>query len=212
MNSSGTFQVKNTDDYPPNSSSQRDQNLHALMTENFGSKPTETQISYSRFLGSLGSHDLSLLREALGPVSTVDAVQLASPFYTASFTCHNRTSTGHDGPSFPVMWESGIDSVPEFDAHLAVYGQHKRVSIQYDSPYVKGLPIRVRVAEVNAEGQFQTREVLGGYEDAYTRELVEMWGCFVEGRAIKTTAKDAMGELRLFEKMYGKYKETMASR
>lgn len=119
------------------------------------------------------------------------------------FKCRNRDG----GDPFYITYESGIDGVPEFDAHLAVYGEKKRVSIQYDSPYVKGLPIKVRIQELNEAGEFQTREVLSSYEDAYTTELQVMYDCLVNGTEIKTSAKDAMNELKLYDMMYKSYNQ-----
>lgn len=200
VDGSGTFQVKNTD-FPQTAGADRKRNLDALMHENFGPNPTTQQMQYCRFLGSLGSHDLSLMREVLGFPEEVVGVTLNDPFYTAMFKCRNK---GEKGGPFYITYESGIDSVPEFDADLAVYGEKKRVSIQYDSPYVKGLPIKVKIQEMNEHGEFQTREILSSYEDAYTSELREMYECFVEGKEIKTSAKDAMKELKLYEMMYEK--------
>lgn len=199
VNQSGTFQVKNTD-FSPSAGDERNKRLNELLQENFGPNPTAEQISYCRFLGSLGSHDLSLMREALGFPEAVVGVTVNEPFYSAMFKCRNKT-----GEPFYVTYESGIDGVPEFDAHLAVYGEKKRVSIQYDSPYVKGLPIKVKVQELNEAGEFQTREILSSYEDAYTTELQEMHDCLVNGKEIKTTAADAMNELKLYNMMYEKY-------
>lgn len=199
MDQSGTFQVKNTD-FPPSAAEERARNLNPLLEENFGPNPTPEQVKFCRFLGSLGSHDLSLMREALGFPEAVIGVTVNDPFYSAMFRCRNKT-----GEPFYITYESGIDCVPEFDAHLAVYGEKKRVSIQYDSPYVKGLPIKVKVQELNEAGEFQTREILSSYEDAYTSELREMYECLVNGKAIKTSAADAMNELRLYSMMYESY-------
>ncbi|KAL1304914.1 hypothetical protein AAFC00_003829 [Neodothiora populina] len=203
VDQSGTFQVKNTSDISPAATSERDQRLSALLQENFGPNPTQAQIDYCRFLGSLGSHDLSLMREALGFPESVVGVSVNEPFYSAIFKMRNRSGASDD--AYFVTYESGIDGVPEFDAHLAVYGEKKRVSIQYDSPYVKGLPINVKVSEMNEFGEFQTREMLSSYEDAYTAEMRELWACLVEGKEIKTTATDALNELKLYDLMYEKY-------
>ncbi|KAK8233964.1 hypothetical protein HDK90DRAFT_285666 [Phyllosticta capitalensis] len=209
VDQSGTFQVKNTDDIPSSAGAERDEMLGALFAEAFGGKPsTPERRTLWRFLGSLGSHDISLMREVLGFPESVGGVSANGLFYSAILNFKNRSGAGLP---FAVTYESGIDAVPEFDAHLAVYGQHKRVSIHYDSPYVKGLPINVRVSEVNEHGEFVTRELLSSYEDAYTAELQEMHACFAEGRPIKTTPEDAMQDLRLFDMIIAKYEETVAA-
>ena len=74
------------------------------------------------------------MREALGGLpDSIAGVSLNEPFYSAIFNYHNK-----DGSPFAVRYESGIDNVPRYDAHLALYGQDETVSIQYDTPSVKG--------------------------------------------------------------------------
>jgi predicted dehydrogenase len=194
---SGTSPVKFTD-FPAELGQKKAEKLKTLIGEAFdGREATEEDVKYCRFLGSLGSHDLSLMREALGFPESVSGVSANEPFYSAIFSYRNTT-----GEPFSVTYESGIDSVPRFDAHLAVYGEQKTVSIQYDTPYIKGLPIVVKVDELNEHGEASSRQILSSFEDAYTAELKEMWECFVKGKKIKTTAEDAKMDLELFDMMY----------
>ena len=127
---SGTFPVKFTD-LPPAADKTRAELLDALFKECFGGQEvTPEKQNYCRFLGSLGSHDLSLMREGLGGLpESVAGLSVNDPFYTAIFNYRNR-----DGSPYAVTYESGIDLVPRFDAHLTVYGETKTVSIQYDTP------------------------------------------------------------------------------
>jgi predicted dehydrogenase len=201
VNESGTFQVRNTD-FPAGAAEERQKRLQALFEEAFPSQPiTQKRVQFCRFLGSLGSHDISLMREVLGFPESVAGVSANEPFYSAIFNYKNKKS----GEPFSVTYESGIDGVPDFDAHFAVYGEKKRVTIKYDSPYVKGLPIKVTVQELNDAGEMETREMLGSYEDAYTAELQELYECLRNGKEIKTTAEDAMEELRLYSLMYERW-------
>ncbi|KAI9152312.1 Myo-inositol 2-dehydrogenase [Paramyrothecium foliicola] len=197
VNQSGTFQVKGSD-FPASATNERNERLEALFKEAFpGQDITEDRKKMCRFLGSLGSHDISLMRETLGFPEKVVGVSANDPFYSAIMSFRNK-----DGSSYSVTYESGIDEVPVFDAHLTVYGAKKRVTIQYDSPYVKGLPIKVEVEELNDHGEIQKRSVLSSYEDAYTAELQELYKCLVDGKEIKTTAKDALQDITLFDMMY----------
>lgn len=125
VNESGSFSVKNFD-FPPGVVAERDARLEALFKETFPDQEiTDEKRQMCRFLGSLGSHDISLMRETLGFPEEVVGVTANEPFYSALFAYRNK-----DGTPFSVTYESGIDEVPLFDAHLAVYGSKKRVSIQ----------------------------------------------------------------------------------
>lgn len=214
VNQSGTFQVKAAD-FAPEAAREREARLGRLYEEAFpGQDFTPEKKKMCHFLGSLGSHDLSLMRETLGVPERVVAVSANDPFYSAILAYKNA-----DGSAYSVTYESGIDGVPVFDAHLSVYGEKKRVTIkvsfrsfspvdlsadalQYDSPYVKGLPITVEVEELNEHGELQRREVLSSYEDAYTAELQELHACLLGGKQIKTTLEDARQDLALYDEMY----------
>lgn len=115
------------------------------------------------------------------------------------------------GEPYSVTYESGIDQVPRFDAHLAVYGEKKSVSIQYNTPYIKGLPIVVEVDELNENGERTHRIVQTSFEDAYTAELSELYECLIHGKPIKTSVADAVEDLILFDMMYEQYNAQMAA-
>lgn len=99
--------------------------------------------------------------------------------------------------SFTVMYESGIGSIPRFDAHLEVYTANKSIRLQYDTPFVKGLPITMHVAE-SVDGVFQERTIRRTYEDPYTVELKELHAIVIGEKSVKTTAADARQDLELF--------------
>ncbi|KAG9100225.1 hypothetical protein FS749_015924 [Ceratobasidium sp. UAMH 11750] len=86
-------------------------------------------VSTYRLLGSLGSHDLSAMRELIGmPKKCLGAGKNADGlFLTALFE--------YDG--FITTYETGIDQVVQFDAHLEVHGEGKRIKVTYDTPFVK---------------------------------------------------------------------------
>ena len=203
VSQSGTSPQKFTD-FSSEASGERQRLLDGLVEEAFDATEgvTKAQYEYCRFLGSLGSHDLSLLREVLGMPDSVSGVSVNAPFYSAILNY-----VDNDDHCFSATYESGIDAVPRFDSHVTVYGAKKTVSIQYDTPFVKGLPIKVRVDERNEFDEVVTREILSSYEDAYTAELTELHACLTEGREIKTSAEDAINELRLFRMFYRRWEQ-----
>lgn len=109
-----------------------------------------------------------------------------------------ETSVLFKYPSFACSYESGIDEIPRFDAHLEVYSKSKQVTVQYDTPYVKGLPITMTVREC-VDGAYQERLVRKTYEDPYTLEYKELYALATGGKQVKTTAEDAMKDLKIFQ-------------
>lgn len=67
---------------------------------------------------------------------------------------------------------------------------------------MKALPITVEVEEVNEHGEIQHRTVLSSYEDTYTAELQELYESLVNGKEIKTTVKDALQDVQIYDMMY----------
>ena len=89
------------------------------------------------------------MREVLRMPKSCTGVSMHPPFFTATFEYEN----------FAVCYESGIDTVPRFNAHLQVYGANKTLKLEYDMPYIKGLPVKVVVDEKTASGEYQSREI-----------------------------------------------------
>lgn len=201
---SGTFPEK-FDDFTPEVIANRGLRAKemvdtALGTECEGVPVTPESTLMWRVLGGLGSHDLSVMRDVLGMPERIVGSSLGFPFWNVLFKY----------PKFTVSYESGIDNIPRFDAHIEVYGANKTVRIQYDTPYVKGLPVTMHVSE-NIDGVYKESIVRRSYEDAYTLEMKKLWQLVVEGEPVKTTAQDALQDLELFS-MIMKYEHRAGSR
>lgn len=97
-----------------------------------------------------------------------------------------------------MTYETGIDDIPRFDAHVEVYSKQKSVRVCYDTPFVKGLPINLLIRE-NLDGTYRESIVRKTYEDPYTVELKELYEMVVNGKAVKTTATDAKEDLKVFQ-------------
>ncbi|KAJ9292564.1 hypothetical protein DTO271G3_8633 [Paecilomyces variotii] len=165
--------------------------FHTLLQETFIYQDvTPERISMCRFLCSLGCHDLSLIREIFGLPDAVVGVTVNDPFYSALLYYHDN----HE-QIFPVVYESGVDSIPRQDACLVVHGTNKTVSIEYKSPDL----VQVVVDEVKNDGQVRKREVVssGTEQDAYVEELKALYASVVDGTPVKTSVQDAIKDLRV---------------
>ncbi|WVQ93800.1 hypothetical protein IAU59_000878 [Kwoniella sp. CBS 9459] len=141
-------------------------------------------------LHSLGSHDLSAMRDVLGmPEKCIVATRSAdegdqSWWWTALFQYKG----------FKAHYEMGIDEVAFFDAHIEVYTNDSRVKIQYDTPYVKGLPIKLTVQKQLPNGDYSEQVIRPTYVDPYTLELPILYDAIVKGTEYKTTPADAKND------------------
>ena len=138
---------------------------------------------------SLNTHDPSAMREIIGMSKSVLSACLGLPeVYSALFQ--------YDG--FAVTFESGINAVPAFDARIEVYRQDKIVRVDYNTPFVKGLPVIMTVREKieSRPGQnsygFSERVVRRTYEDLYTLEMLEFFECVVNAKQIKTSVENSI--------------------
>ncbi|KAL4771166.1 hypothetical protein BDW60DRAFT_223552 [Aspergillus nidulans var. acristatus] len=190
---SGTF-PKRFDDYSPEESQalkDKDRSAADEALASFGVPVNDETRRMLMVLGGLGTHDLSAMREAIGMPQSVKAAVLKLPIWTATF----------DYGSFPVVYESGINQVPVFDAHIEVYGPDKIVRVNYDTPYVKGLPTTMTVREKTfgprGEECYQERHVRTTYEDNYTVEFKAWYETIVNDHEPKTSIEDARQDVVL---------------
>lgn len=191
VNQSATFPKKFTDfkkEDIDDKNLQSDKQMQQGLTVECGVPVSAESRLMWNVLGGLGSHDLSVMREALGMPSSILGASLGFPFWNVLFQY----------PGFVVSYESGIDEVPRFDAHIEIYSTNKSVRLEYDSPYIKGLPITMHTAE-NVDGVYKETMTRQTYEDAYTLEFKELYALIVEGKPIKTTAEDAKDDLEIFK-------------
>ncbi|VUC38128.1 unnamed protein product [Clonostachys rosea] len=205
---SGTDPQKWFDDIPAEAGQERKSKLAVLLEEAWETpfdQLSAAQMDYCTLLANLGSHGLSLMREVLGglPEQVLASTDNAR-WYTTMFEYRNREDPKE---RFTAVYETGIDSVPRFDSEVAVFGEKKSVTIRYDTPFVKGLGITVEIDELNEYGEKCHRSLQTSYEDAYTAELRELHECITNGKQIKTTATDALEDLKLFKMMMDKYPE-----
>jgi predicted dehydrogenase len=145
-----------------------------------------------RLLCGLGSHDLSAMRELLGPARGVHAARQwrDGGWITALL----------DYGDYVVSFETGVDEQLRFDAHLEVFGEDTSFRIQYDTPYVRHLPTTLQIEQTS--GDAITRSVRRPHlKDPYTHELEYFHQCVTSGAAPKSTPEDFVADLDLFAEL-----------
>ncbi|TYP76568.1 Gfo/Idh/MocA family protein [Paenibacillus methanolicus] len=179
-------------DIPEALKEDRNRRTVALVSEATGLPAGSPLHDVYGLLGGLSSHDLSVMREALGmPQGVVGAKYTETdgwPFLTVIF----------DYGSFSVVFETGVDLQGRFDAHIEVYGMGKSVKVQYDTPYIRHLPTKLIVGET--DGEVYTESVVRPtFTDPYTLELKHLHEAITQDREPKTTAEDYKDDLVLFK-------------
>jgi predicted dehydrogenase len=164
-----------------------------LIDEALGDSPSPVlRRAYSVLLG-LSSHDLSAMRELLGrPQKVLFAAQRGGGLYIAA---------AFDYGPYVCQFETGIDEIARFDAHLEVYGDQKVVRIQYDTPYVRNLPIRLFVTEDNGHGGVANVDSHPVWGDPFVAEWKSFYENVTENKAPKTGPADFAQDLELFAQM-----------
>ena len=148
--------------------------------------------TYAILLG-LSSHDISAMRELIGLPQRV--------LYAATRKSGLFISAAFDYGAFVCHFETGIDAVARFDAHLEVYSDDKIVRVDYDTPYIRHLPTVLSVTEPNTGfGVSETR----GYPtrgDAFVVEWSRFHHNITERRTSKSSIADARKDLEIFRDM-----------
>jgi predicted dehydrogenase len=170
-----------------NDAQQRDD---ALVTEILGDKPADALKRAYRLMLGLSSHDISAMRELLGmPSKVLFAAQRNNGSYlTALF----------DYGSYVCHFETGVDQIARFDAHLEVYGTEKVIRVQYDTPYVRNLAIRLLITESNGRGGVTHLESHPTWGDPFVAEWKSFHTNITNNQAPKTGPTDFMRDLELF--------------
>jgi len=106
-----------------------------------------------------------------------------------------------DYGSYVCQFETGTDFIPRFDAYLEVYGAHKVIRVQYDTPYVVNLPIRLFVTEANGQGGTVEQNIYPTWGDAFVIEWEAFYDNVANHRTPKTSIADFRQDLELFKDM-----------
>ncbi|ORX35856.1 hypothetical protein BD324DRAFT_591908 [Kockovaella imperatae] len=183
-------------DHPADAGKEIQKLTESNLIENLGPESLKDSRNLHSFslLGSLGSHDLSAMRDVIGmPEKCLVATRTAGDdgncwWWSALF----------DYNGFKAYYEMAIDEVAFFDAHIEVYTNDTRVKVQYDTPYVKGLPIKVTIQKQLPDGGGYSEETIRPtFVDPYTLERNELYDAVVNGKDYKTKPLDAKNDIKL---------------
>jgi predicted dehydrogenase len=188
----GTSRVLRGDDVPEQVIADGARLRSERLAEALGDAPAELQRAYGLMLG-LSAHDISAMRELLGmPRRVLYAAQRQGGLYL---------SAAFDYGTYVCHYETGIDTIARFDAHLEVYGKDRVLRVQYNTPYVRNLPINLHSTEANSTGGVIERAETPTWGDPFVAEWQAFYTNVTERHAPKTSPADFRQDLELFRDM-----------
>jgi predicted dehydrogenase len=164
----------------------------ALIDEALGPVPAALRRAYGLLLG-LGSHDISAMRTLLGRPHGVA--------YAAERHEGNYLTATIDYGDFLCQYETGVDDIPRYDTHIEVYGARRVLRVEYDTPYVRNLPVRLLVLEANGRGGMVEQRILPAWGDPFEAEWRAFHTNVAERREPLSSPADFREDLELFRDM-----------
>jgi myo-inositol 2-dehydrogenase/D-chiro-inositol 1-dehydrogenase len=160
----------------------------AMVRGVIGQGASAEEVRAYRVLTGLGSHSLSAMRELLGRPRRVVAAHQASG--------GSSVSALFDYGAFACSYEAVITDVPVFDSGIDVIARDSRLSLTYDTPYIRHLPTTLTVTTIGPDGAAQ--EVIGPHHaDPFRIELDAFHDAIREGGPVKTNLEDSLADLDL---------------
>jgi predicted dehydrogenase len=159
--------------------------------------------AYLLMLG-LSSHDLSAMRELLGMPQRVLTTTWREPtdMYEESEKAGGRYMTAtFDYGGFVCQFETGVDNIPRFDAHIEVFGTERVLKVQYDTPYVRNLPIQLTITEATGKGGVSRQSIHPEWGDPFVVEWQDFYQNIQQQKEPKTSPADFRQDLELFQAM-----------
>lgn len=185
-----TWHEKKAEDLDPAGRADMQRKTFAEYNRLLGGNATQAQLMAYLLMTASGCHILSAVRELIGLPKTIRAAAL-SPAGT-QFTLLLE----YEG--FNLVFEEMNDqSVVEFDESIEIYQGDRKLSLKYDSPYIRYLPSQLTVQDLE-NGQARTTIYGPQYHDMFFNELLEFHRCIVEQDTPKCDVFDAAEDVKLF--------------
>ena len=187
-----TSRVVPADDIPAALSGSMSERGAKAIRDAIGDVPDALSTAYRMMLG-LSTHDLSAMREMLGMPRRV--------LYASQHDGGRYQTAAFDYGDFICQFSTGVDNIPRFDTYLQVYGDDRVVRVDYDTPFVRNLPITLTV-EKTTDGLNKRQTVTHpGWGDAFTEEWRAFHQNVRDGAPAKSSPQDFRNDLVLFQEM-----------
>lgn len=185
------YSLRRADDLRPEQRAELRAAIETRLAEAIGSDDPALLRAYGMLLG-LSSHDMTILRGAVGDplavqyaeISSGGAIVLAVLEYPENVRCILELG---NVPAATRDW---------FDEELTVYGGAQTVAVRFPNPYVRYAPTTVHVQEMDGSAHVE-RTVTASYDEAFRREWRHFHHCVVSGAAPRTGGADGLRDVEI---------------
>ena len=185
-----TRQEKKADDLDPSGREEMQRQMFADYNRILGGNATQAQILAYLLLTASGCHILSAVWELIGLPKAIHAAAVSPS--GMQFTLILEYEGFH-----MVFEEMNDQQIVEFDEAIEIYQGDRKMLLEYDSPYIRYLPSRLTVTELE-DGQAKSTIYGPQYHDMFANELLEFHRCITEHDTPKCDVFDAAEDVRLF--------------
>ncbi len=193
-----TWNEKKADDLDPAGREIMNRKLFEEIDRVLGGNTTQAQRFAYLLMTASGCHILSAVRELIGLPKAIRAAVISPTGmqFTLIFE--------YDG--FNMIFEEMNDQeIVEFDEAIEIYQGDRKMLLEYDSPYIRYLPSKLTVSELE-DGQAKTTVYGPHYHDMFGNELLEFYRCITEHDTPKCDVFDAAEDVKLYIEIAGKMK------
>jgi predicted dehydrogenase len=134
-------------------------------------------------------HELNMLRGALGEPDRINFARLDRNVVELSLR--------FGGTECHLSWVD-LPGMARYSQELVFYGLDKRLTLALPSPYLRNMPTELRV-ETGIPGSPDSSEEVEviSYEEAFKRELLDLYDAIVTGRSPRTDGRDGLRDVAL---------------
>ena len=168
---------------------QREQQ-EAARRQAIGEVPPHVKQAFGVLSGSM-IHDLYGMRVMLGLPSQVVSTDIWREGRGVTFTLAYPNGARCVGTwvDLPNVWD--------FQESLEVYGDDRRVIVNYPTGFARGVPSTVTVQGIDEQGTTFRKGVAVDWETAFARELRHFHACIVDGVPCRTPVDSARDDIAL---------------
>jgi len=193
------FDVRSFGDLPEGAFESAIEGRQAAREQAIGEAAPHVERAFHLLAGSM-IHDLYGLREIMGMPVEVSHTEIWQEGRAVTFTLVYENNARCVGTwiDLPDLWD--------FKETLEIYGDDKRVIVNYPTGFSRGILSTVSIQGIDSEGRTYRTEPYIDWDSAFVQELRHFHDCIVNGKTSRTSLEHARNDVKLIIDIIGAYK------